>query len=257
MLTFNGSILSNLPLRFRGGDPGTLRPFTGRFGRTNFTVGSGVTNNKAGIPNGHLTPSAWVLPRKPGEMSAFVNTLATLTGTASGALGVNGTASSTITFSQTASLQLVVSAVGSASITLTGSADLLGYLLATGSTSISMTEGVSTLSALGNISGNSPVSVTSSATSRADGFMAGDITPYTTLSPENLANAVKNVSIENGYTLGDILKILASVAAGKTTIVDLGGGNATVTFRDLGDSLNRLVADMTGSARTTITKNLS
>lgn len=256
MLVYNGTTLSSLPIRFLGGDPGTLRPFYNRFGRTNFTVGSGVTNSKAGIPNGHLAPSAWVLPRSPGEMSAFVNTALTMTGEGSGAMGVNGTATATITFSENTSLQLVVSGSGEASISLTGSADLIGTALIAGSVGATLDNGTPVLTALADIIANSPVNISGSATARADGFMAGDITPYTTLSPENLATAVKNISIETGYTLGDILKILSAVAAGKTTIVDLGGGNATVTFRNLGDSLDRLVADMTGSQRTSITTDL-
>jgi hypothetical protein len=59
--------------------------------------------------------------------------------------------------------------------------------------------------------------------------------------------------IESGYTAEDVLRILFAVAAGKTTITDLGGGNATVAFRDQADTKNRILADMTGSERTDIT----
>jgi hypothetical protein len=79
------------------------------------------------------------------------------------------------------------------------------------------------------------------------------ISSSTELSPENLANAVLNAVVEGGYTVEDILKLLSAVAAGKTTIIDLGGGDATVTFRDIEDTRNAVVADMTGSERTTVT----
>ena len=59
--------------------------------------------------------------------------------------------------------------------------------------------------------------------------------------------------IESGYTAAQILQFLAAVAAGKTVIVDLGGGLARVTFRDLGDSKDRIVADLDGSERTGVT----
>lgn len=59
--------------------------------------------------------------------------------------------------------------------------------------------------------------------------------------------------IESGYTAGEILKVLAAFAAGKTSITSLGGGDATVIFRDLGDTTDRIEAGMTGSERTTIT----
>jgi hypothetical protein len=59
--------------------------------------------------------------------------------------------------------------------------------------------------------------------------------------------------LENGYTAEELLRILVAVAVGKTTITDLGGGNANVKFRDLADSKDRVDADMTGSERTNIT----
>lgn len=55
------------------------------------------------------------------------------------------------------------------------------------------------------------------------------------------------------YTIEDLLKIMAAIMAGKTTITDLGGGLATVAFRDLADSLNRVVANMDESKRTSVT----
>ncbi len=62
--------------------------------------------------------------------------------------------------------------------------------------------------------------------------------------------------IEGTYTAADIMRLLSAVAAGKTTIVDLGGGLATVTFRDINDTVDRVIADMTNSERTDVTKNL-
>lgn len=59
--------------------------------------------------------------------------------------------------------------------------------------------------------------------------------------------------VEPGITVEETLRILLAVAAGKTTIVDLGGGSASVVFRDTNDTKNRLSAGMTGSERTTVT----
>jgi hypothetical protein len=84
-----------------------------------------------------------------------------------------------------------------------------------------------------------------------------------TLLIQSAASTVVNTSgggsdpwdsvIESGYTAGEILKVLAAFAAGKTSITSLGGGDATVIFRDLGDTTDRIEAGMTGSERTTIT----
>ena len=63
--------------------------------------------------------------------------------------------------------------------------------------------------------------------------------------------------LEGAYTAGEMLKLLTAVAAGKSTIVDLGGGLATVTFRDINDTVDRVQADMTDSERTSVTLNLT
>jgi len=63
--------------------------------------------------------------------------------------------------------------------------------------------------------------------------------------------------IENGVTAAGILRLLAAVAAGKTSIVNLGNGFATVTFRSLADDKDRIVADMTGSERSVVTRDVT
>ncbi|NJL78434.1 MAG: hypothetical protein HC917_05525 [Richelia sp. SM2_1_7] len=58
-------------------------------------------------------------------------------------------------------------------------------------------------------------------------------------------------TIEGSYTAGDILKLMIAVLAGKTSI-----NNNTVTFRDINDTEDRIVATMDGSERTEIIKNI-
>lgn len=60
-------------------------------------------------------------------------------------------------------------------------------------------------------------------------------------------------NIEGSLDARDAMKILLAIAAGKTIIVNNGGGSATVTFRDTTDAIDRVVADMTGSNRTNVT----
>jgi hypothetical protein len=59
-------------------------------------------------------------------------------------------------------------------------------------------------------------------------------------------------AIESSMTLRQALKVLLAVVAGKTEITDLGGGAATVKFRDVGDSKDVVTANMTGSERTSV-----
>jgi hypothetical protein len=60
-------------------------------------------------------------------------------------------------------------------------------------------------------------------------------------------------AVEGSYTMFDILKILAAVAAGKTRITDLGSGNAHVEFDHIDESGVAVEAEMTGSERTDVT----
>ena len=60
-------------------------------------------------------------------------------------------------------------------------------------------------------------------------------------------------AVEGNYTMFDILKILAAVAAGHTRITDLGGGNAHVEFDSIAESGICVEAEMTGSERTDVT----
>ena len=60
-------------------------------------------------------------------------------------------------------------------------------------------------------------------------------------------------TIEPNITMQETLRILLAVAAGKTTITNLGGGQATVVFRDTNDTKDRVTASVDGSERTAIT----
>lgn len=70
-------------------------------------------------------------------------------------------------------------------------------------------------------------------------------------SPSN----VWEENIEGVYTAKQIMQLLASVALGKTTIIDNGNNTATVIFRDLADTGNRITAEMEGSERINVTLN--
>lgn len=59
--------------------------------------------------------------------------------------------------------------------------------------------------------------------------------------------------IQGVYTVADVLRILAAVAAGTTTIADLGGGAASVQFEAIDASGTVVDADMQGSERVTVT----
>ncbi len=123
-----------------------------------------------------------------------------------------------------------------------------------------------------NMSGTGAIT----ATLRGTASLEADITPFTTLSPENLAASVWNSLaasfnsvgtmgekmndagsaanpwtevIESGYTAAEILRILAAVAAGKSS-----GQPTNPVFRDLGDTKDRVSGTVDSSGnRTSVT----
>ena len=70
---------------------------------------------------------------------------------------------------------------------------------------------------------------------------------------ELLLRSCLDDQVQGAYTAGDALRILLAVAAGKTSIADLGGGAATVEFQAIDDSGVVVPATMAGSERTAVT----
>jgi hypothetical protein len=68
------------------------------------------------------------------------------------------------------------------------------------------------------------------------------------LTQDDVTSGVLEAVIENGLSLKEVLRVLLAVAAGKTDIA-----GSVVTFRDTADAKDRVVANMTGSERTTVT----
>ena len=67
----------------------------------NMTMGEGITSKQAGIPIGHLAPSSWSLPQKPGRMAcktACTGSSGLNVDMAAG-IGIEGTASGACTAS--------------------------------------------------------------------------------------------------------------------------------------------------------------
>jgi hypothetical protein len=66
------------------------------------------------------------------------------------------------------------------------------------------------------------------------------------------AEGVWTYDIESPYTATDLLRLMAAALAGKSS----GGGTGTITFRDLQDTVDRLVANVDGSGnRTAVSKD--
>jgi hypothetical protein len=186
---------------------------------------------------------------------ASLNGAGTLNGTIAGALSATAdlAGSGDLTGAITGSVEMVAALTGTGTLNgdvignwnmladLIGSGALTGAINGIGSMTVSLT-GTGTL----NI-----------ADSTSTGYISADISgDGDILTNESIANAVWLKAIEGTFTAAQCMELLTAVAAGKTTIVDLGGGLATITFRDINDTTDRVVADMTDSERTNVTLNL-
>ena len=233
------------------------------------------------VPEGAFQGRACLIAPLVGGGLSTANNATDITFSQSGNVLAGGAMLGDAVFALTGdgSLSLITGLSGDAFMTWTQTGDLSLTIGLSGDLVASLT-GTGALSMLVPLSGEALATLTGAADLKGYLSLAGDITPFTELSPENLAAAVWNsiassyndtgtmgeklndaggagnpwnTVIESGYTAGEIMQIIAAFAAGKTSIVDLGGGAATVTFRDLGDIKDRIIGDMNSSERTAVT----
>ena len=140
-------------------------------------------------PSGHLSPSAWMLPQKAGGMSSRNVTRLDVAAAASGAMGVNGVGTSSLTFTAEATAELIASAIGSATFTVTASGSALATLNGTGTASFTLTTS-GTMGALAWGIGAASMQVTATMTSYGVGFMIGSTIDASVLTAEQIADAV-------------------------------------------------------------------
>lgn len=138
--------------------------------KRNLTAGEGVTNQKAGYPDGYRNYSSWSFPQKTGALSTVNESDILVSALGSVAQGINLSADSSIIFTAFASGNAIASAVGNSEIIVTGSATAVAPLNAVGNSSIIFTAN-GELSAPSLITGTTSIIFTTDAEIRADGFM--------------------------------------------------------------------------------------
>lgn len=206
---------------------------------------------RAASSEGALPPVCWLMPPKAGAISArYTGDFGISIGAATIAEGrnVEGTTSVTVSVAD-AQLQLVVSAEGTASVTITvGDAALAGALAAAGATTFTVSVGDATLGAIIDAIASAGVTFSGSGTATAIGHMAGDITPFTELSPQSLAAAVLSSIVEGEESLVEVLRVLRAYAAGDATGLD-----SSPAFKSADGSRTRLAGTLSGGDRTITT----
>ena len=265
-----------------------LNTITGLFvpGRLPYGQPGAVKSNSfsqyAAIPSGTTPPYSLYIAQKSGMIASFTDLNAN--GSIEGQInsGINILANLDATISTTlAELGLIVSLLAdlTASGTLTA-ADLAAVANLSASITASGTITTADLGAIVSLLADLNAAGNLVANNFATALLEANISSNTELSPQSLASAVWSATaadfnengtmgeklndagsasnpwtevIESGLTAAEIMRIILAVQTGKTTIVDTGGGTATVTFRDVDDSKNRVSADMDGSERIDVT----
>jgi hypothetical protein len=209
---------------------------------------------KSGIPSGHLHPSSWMLPQKPGGLSSHSESIGVASWSGGIAAGRNivGTFAGAATY--TATGQLVVSGSGTFAGVAAFSGNVIAALAASGTFS-----GVASFSAATVAKGNITATFTGAASFEAiryaSGSLAGSFAPAITLEAQGFSSyLLDQEDIETGMTLRQALRLVTAATAGKIS----GGGTATVTIRNaVADGVDRIVATVTSDGdRTAITYDL-
>lgn len=246
----NQRLIYQLPIRFRGGaiafetsDSDTSS------NRNKFTT----FDQKCAVPNGASPDYAILTAQKSGGLSSYTGVQGQGLIVGVGAMGLGAIASLVGSGDLIGAGQLVVSAIA----TLTGSGIVTGNVIAALQAAASLAgtgDIVGSINAIGYAEGLLTGSGTVTLTSYAKGFVSATIgQDSAVITPQAVADAVWNgVNIEGTYTGKEILRLLASVMAGKTSI-----SGSTATFRDINDTKDRVIATMTGSERTTVTKDVT
>lgn len=236
MLLGNYSVLNKNPGRSFGGSTvadtrpnfGKSGPARGRF----YGVGDLAFDEQNATPNGYTPPYSWVIAQVSGGMASY--TIISGSGVVSAANlagGLNGVAALAGTSSFTAGLQLIVSATAA----LTGSGAVTGPLVGVLNAAATLTGAgafTGSLQALASVVATLTGTGALTVTPRATGDMEADITPFTELSPANMAAAVWN-AVAAEYTtpgsFGDAArflyalghnKVITNPATGKFTVYD-------------------------------------
>jgi len=278
MLRANNSRLSVTPGRLRSGVasiagaglmvavgnqylPGASRS---RFGSKALTAPFGSA------PEGYVHPQAWILPQKPGSLKVYPAAEVSFTPSANLHIGRPLAGDINVDFTTSGNLDMVVAFSGSATFDFTVDASLDGIVNVSGATSIDVTTS-GDLDMLVALTGASSFSFTPSANQTGITSLSGEVSPFTELSPQNLAAAVWDataseyntantmgnklnsagaaadpwtVALEGTYTAADLMKIMSSVLAGKVTKI-----GDSYFFRDVNDTTDRVAAETDSDAQ--------
>lgn len=221
-----------------------------------------------------------------GALGALISILADLNGNGDLTASISGALSAVANLvgngdligALQGSVSIISNITGTSSLTaaIIGNWDMVCNISGT-STLVSLIKAIANL--VSSLSGSGTITLTSGSLP-GDMFcnitLCGDLTPTNIAAAvwESLASSYNNtgsmgeimnnmgaatdpwtVVLEGTYTAGDIIKLLSAAIVGKSDIINLGGGIATIIFRDINDTENRITATLQNSERTQVILN--
>jgi hypothetical protein len=210
----NKSVLHKSPLRFINGREALLRSNFNKHGMMRNAYEQ--FDDRCAQPNGHLSPSAWVLPKTAGGGSSRNYVGLTIATSATGAMGVNAEGELTLTFDATGTGGLVVSGAGASEFTISATVTGSAGLFADGASSFAFGADA-TVSALNYAIGTASFTITGTLEPYGIGYMYGSTVDETAITNDSVSSAVWAKVIEAGYSAEGILRLLAAHAAGSAT----------------------------------------
>lgn len=229
------------PLRYIGAAQAQPRQMWTRTERINqFAGGVSVFS---GTPYGHLHPSSWTLPLKPGALASRneANIIFAANGNAAQGLAAQG--STNIVFEGAGNGQAVASAVGSASIVFQSSALGVAPINAAGNANILFT-GSATLNAPASMASNTAISFTATAQTFANGFIiAAPISQE--LTPDQIATAVWSAVAAGNNAIGTMgEKLNDAGSAGNPWAALISENTTPETFGQVLQTMQTLVDEL-------------
>lgn len=179
MLIGNWSVLQKTPMRFIAGSTvsveGQVRSNFNKSGEARNRIykdGRDAVLSTYARPTGYYPPYTWFIPQISGELSGNRADVFSISGSATGAMGVVISGSSTFTLDGTAIGGLIAGGVGNATITIDGNGVIVATIGAPGSAMFTI-GAVADPGALGWLAGNGPITIDGSMISYGIGHMVG------------------------------------------------------------------------------------
>lgn len=232
MLKQNTTLAAQYPYRLRGGGGAAqMRSMQGRTERTNQYASEGIGSTRAAVPNGHLAPSAWLLPQVAGGLSSRNEAVGLLTTAGAGSAGRNLVANSLLVLTTAGNAAAVASLSGSASLVITASGTIVAPLSMVGSATLSLVASGS-MGGIASITGSATALVTTSIITKANGFMIA-VPISQELTPDAIASSVWAALAAANNTTGSMGNKLNSAASGGVDLDALAQAVWEYVTRDL------------------------